>query len=56
MTEKYLVCPKCGEIARGVDLPVAVCYRANEILTKRNCSYKEAVQRALEEFKEDDES
>jgi len=54
MTEKYLVCPKCNKVVRVVEPSAEICYRANEILIKRCCSYAEALQRALDEVRDDE--
>ena len=54
--EKICVCPECKRIVRVVEPPPSLCYRANEILLERHCSWAEALQRALEEEEEEEEA
>lgn len=48
--EKYLVCPQCRKVVRLIEPTAEICFRANEILAKRECSYADALQRAIDEI------
>ena len=49
--EKYLVCPKCGKIVRLIEPTAEICFRANQLLKGKECTYGEALRQALDELR-----
>lgn len=56
MTEKICVCPECKRVVRLIEPSPDICFRANEILTANVCSWEEALQIALEELEDHEQS